>query len=311
MKVNNLDLQNLSNLLTDLQAKAVEREKQKLSHFALSSPIHKPSSRIIITDSREVAGCRYLFPGYQNHVTKLNSGDYSISPYENLVSIERKEINDLVNTLIRGKERFQNELERLQNYENKCVVIEANYSDILASNYISQTLPQSVLGLIHSASYHNSIPFFFLSDFQAANRFTLKYLLCFARKKENNYNFPVPAKPLELRLEDTVLSYSLPDFIKEITVNKLDFKYYVNQLKAYKSSAIVLQCNYLDVINKIVNNSNIEDVVMSLIVDHGINVYFMQDENTAKRWIESHLKRYRPSPPPKEKKKRSAKKGSV
>lgn len=299
-----LNINQINLYLESIEAKIEAREKEKQLLLSRDIPF---SERVFLVDSREQ--CRYYFN--KSYVKCLSEGDYSLDKFEGIIAVERKSLEDLVQTLIRGRERFENELQRLATYEARCVVVESTFSALLAGNYVSQALPQSIVGLMMSASCRFNIPFFFLDNFALSNRFTQKYLLCFARKKENNYHFPAPARPLELRLEDTVLSYSLSDFIKEITINKIDFKFYINQLKAYKSSAIVLQCNYSDVINKIVNNSNIEDVVMSLIVDHGINVYFMQDENTAKRWIESHLKRYRPSPPPKEKKKRSAKKGSV
>lgn len=290
------------NYLKELEAKALEREKEKLS--LSRSLCSLPSTKaIIITDSREQVNSRYLFPGYLNHVAMLQSGDYSISPYEHLVSIERKSLDDLVNTLIHNKERFKNELERLRTYETKCILIESSYSDLLLGKYVSKALPQSVIGLLHSACYHNSIPGFFLGDFQTANRFALKYLLCYARKKENHYSFPAPLRPLEIGLEQTVLSYSLDEFIKEVTVNKIDFKYYVNQLKAYPSSAIVLECSYQEIINKPLGNTTLEDIIVSLLVDHNIHVYFMQSKEIAQIWINNHLKRYKDTPI-KEKKKR-------
>lgn len=283
MKVNNLDLQNLSNLLSDLQERAAEREKERGSFLSRSLPL---SERIFLVDTRE-SNPYYFHKSYRKC---LSEGDYSLDGYEGLAVIERKEKNDLINTLIRGKERFQNELQRLQKYEAKCVLVECPYSDLLAGNYTSQILPQSAVGLLHSASYHNSIPFYFVDNFEMANRYTQKYLLCYARKKENNYSFPAPKRAIELRLEDTVLSYSLSSFIKEITVNKVDFRYYINQLKSYPSSAILLECSYSDV----VKDSNTENVIFSLIIDHGINVYFMETKEIANKWKESHLKRFRP-----------------
>jgi DNA excision repair protein ERCC-4 len=275
------------NYLKELQAKADTREIEKSLSLSRVIP---PSEYTILVDSREQQ--KYFFT--KSYTTCLSEGDYSIDKYQGLVAIERKSLDDLVQTLIYNKERFHNELERLTTYEAKCVVVESSFQDLLLGKYVSKALSQSVIGLMMSCSYNYNIPFFFLDSFQDSNRFVLKYLLCFARKKENNYCFPAPKKPLELRLEDTVLSYSLSDFIKEVTTNKIDFKYYINQLKAYKSAAIVLQCNYSDVINKTVNNTNIEDVIISLILDHGISVYFMESKEISQLWIKSHLKRYLP-----------------
>lgn len=79
-------------------------------------------------------------------IASLNTGDYSLKGLENLVTVERKSINDLYGTissnfagrkkaeeagaeLIQG--RFDRELERMAVMEFACVIVEASLSLIL------------------------------------------------------------------------------------------------------------------------------------------------------------------------------------
>jgi len=72
-----------------------------------------------------------LFPGYKTIIKKLNAGDYSIENYEHKIAIERKELSDLYGTIGKGRKRFVKELERLQSYEYKAIIIEASLLDVV------------------------------------------------------------------------------------------------------------------------------------------------------------------------------------
>ena len=97
----------------------------------------------VIVDSREQSP--FHFHGFNGDAPKhlplviptkiagLKSGDYSIQGYEDQVSVERKSLEDLFNTLGNGRERFERELERLAEMEFAAVVIEADWSAILTS----------------------------------------------------------------------------------------------------------------------------------------------------------------------------------
>lgn len=63
---------------------------------------------------------------------KLDSGDYSISGYENQISIERKSLSDAFGTFTVDRERFERELERLNAMKYAAVVIEGDWSGIAA-----------------------------------------------------------------------------------------------------------------------------------------------------------------------------------
>lgn len=97
----------------------------------------------IIVDTREQKP--YIFP---NSVRKaLPAGDYSLEGLETRFVIERKSLDDWVQTLLRGKCRFRKELAKLQQYDFACIVIEGGVDDILAGNYKSDINPQALLGM--------------------------------------------------------------------------------------------------------------------------------------------------------------------
>ena len=98
----------------------------------------------IIVDSRE-----QLPYQFDNSIRrKLDVGDYSIEGLETRIAIERKSLEDLVGTLLRGRRRFARELHALRAYSFAAVVIEGSIADILAGNYRSEMKPQALLAML-------------------------------------------------------------------------------------------------------------------------------------------------------------------
>jgi ERCC4-type nuclease len=64
-------------------------------------------------------------------IVTIRSGDYSIIGYQNRIAIERKSLSDLYGTIGGSRERFENELARLNELEFAAVVIEAGWSSIV------------------------------------------------------------------------------------------------------------------------------------------------------------------------------------
>lgn len=62
----------------------------------------------------------------------LKSGDYSIIGHESQIAVERKSLEDLYSTLGQGRERFERELQRLQEMQFSAIVIEAGWNRILS-----------------------------------------------------------------------------------------------------------------------------------------------------------------------------------
>jgi len=77
----------------------------------------------------------------------LQTGDYSLRFHEAEVCIERKSLDDYVNTIIHERKRFERELERMRSYILRAIVVEASWKDLYDHNYTSQASPSSVFGL--------------------------------------------------------------------------------------------------------------------------------------------------------------------
>jgi ERCC4-type nuclease len=114
----------------------------------------------------------------------LRSGDYSLEGLETQVAVERKSLDDFVSTVIRDRERFRRELDRLHEMDSACVVVEGNLSDVLRGHYASGAHPTSILGAALSIIVDHEIPVYFASDRQAACRFVEGFLLRFHRKAQ-------------------------------------------------------------------------------------------------------------------------------
>lgn len=94
----------------------------------------------IVIDTREQAP--FSFEGLElgKHSTpmkvetvrhKLDTGDYSIVGYENRICIERKSISDLVSTIFHDRDRFIQELKRMQHMDFSAIMVEADWKDVL------------------------------------------------------------------------------------------------------------------------------------------------------------------------------------
>ncbi|BBO89847.1 ERCC4 domain-containing protein [Desulfosarcina ovata] len=135
----------------------------------------------VVVDTREQEP--YAFGASCEVVRRaLPAGDYSIEGFEDSVAVERKTLEDFVSTVIRQRKRFYRELQRLEEYEAACVVVESDLRDVLTGRYRSGAHPNAVLGTVISIVVDFQIPVFFCSDRQVACRFVEEFLLRFYRK---------------------------------------------------------------------------------------------------------------------------------
>ncbi len=125
---------------------------------------------IIIVDTREQDG--YEFDGIVTMKSKLEAGDYSVSGLEDRVSIERKNIDDFVSTVIYQKERFHKELCALARLDFAAIVVEASLTDILDHRYKSAVKPLSVIGAAVAIMVEYRIPIIFCGNRQIAAHVT-------------------------------------------------------------------------------------------------------------------------------------------
>lgn len=107
----------------------------------------------IVVDSREKKP--YSFYGKDTIRDGLETGDYTIQGYEDVFAVERKTLDDLANTLGAGRERFERELERAQEFEEFVVIVESDKEllndrngDGHCPHYYSKIWPNSILGTV-------------------------------------------------------------------------------------------------------------------------------------------------------------------
>jgi ERCC4-type nuclease len=81
-------------------------------------------------------------------VAHLETGDYSVKGGTDLLAIERKSLNDLLNCSGNDRERFMDQMRRLKNYRCKFLIVEADEQDIADGIYESRVHPASVLGTL-------------------------------------------------------------------------------------------------------------------------------------------------------------------
>lgn len=119
----------------------------------------------IIEDTREQHPLDFGPTGIPSVTKKLDTGDYSALGYERLFTIERKSADDLVNTVIHDRERFERELTRMRDdgYEYVAIFCEAAWVDILHGQYRSMANPDSVLGSLDAFAARYGVPTFFCS----------------------------------------------------------------------------------------------------------------------------------------------------
>lgn len=89
------------------------------------------------------------YPNLQFEFAALKTGDYSIKDMstpgcQHSVCIERKSLEDLFQTLGRGRERFERELMRMSEYDYSEIVIEGDLRAIFQNPPLTQMRPKSV-----------------------------------------------------------------------------------------------------------------------------------------------------------------------
>ena len=118
----------------------------------------------IIQDTREQLELDFSgFRGVKTICKGLKTGDYSIDGYEDAICWERKSVADCIGTLTGGHERFLREMERMQSYEEKYILIEhtasvmCHYCDRHGWTTKFDTAIQSLLAYAHH--YHVRVRF--------------------------------------------------------------------------------------------------------------------------------------------------------
>jgi hypothetical protein len=169
----------------------------------------------IIIDTREQTP--WTFPdGIQTEPGTLATGDYSLKGLQELCTIERKSLSDLVGCMTGdNRERFKKELQRLKSYRCRAVIVEGSLHDIMIHRYLSRIEPEAVIGSMASWQTKYETPFVLAGDADGAARYCLATLRTFYKQCQEfagvfagiqttptgTARSRRPAKPLETRNE--------------------------------------------------------------------------------------------------------------
>ncbi len=127
----------------------------------------------IIIDTREQTPWTFT-DGIETMPGTLATGDYSISGLQELCTIERKSLPDLVGCMTGdNRERFKKELLRLKSYRCRAVIVEGSLHDIMIHRYLSRIEPEAVMGSMASWQTKYEIPFVLAGDADGAARYCL------------------------------------------------------------------------------------------------------------------------------------------
>ena len=95
----------------------------------------------------------------------LPTGDYSVTGFADVFTVERKSLADLVHTIIHDRARFERELERMRPFAFRRVLVTTSYEAVARGEYAhSRANPRSVVASIAAFEARNNVPFVFAAN---------------------------------------------------------------------------------------------------------------------------------------------------
>ena len=157
-------------------------ERPILSHTEL-----RPDDITAIIDTRERQP--WALTPLKTERGTLATGDYSVVGLERQIALERKSLGDLLGCIGGARKRFEEEIERLQAFPVRCVIVECSYQEFEAGAWMagiggikSRVSPAaamgSVLGWIASG-----IPFLFCPTVESASSAAARLMFIAARRR--------------------------------------------------------------------------------------------------------------------------------
>jgi DNA excision repair protein ERCC-4 len=126
----------------------------------------------IVVDTREKAPWNFEEGGFFTVRKALPAGDYSIIGMEHEVAVERKTLNDFVNTVIWYRDRFTEEMIKLAPYRYKMIVVESSFDDVVEERYKCKAHPKSIIAIACNLHVQFNVPVYFVGDRANATAFT-------------------------------------------------------------------------------------------------------------------------------------------
>jgi DNA excision repair protein ERCC-4 len=136
---------------------------------------------VIVVDTREQEPLS--FTRLKSIRGTLTTGDYSVAGLEDVFSIERKTVADLVACCMGdNRERFERELHRLRGYRFKRLLVVGSEGDILAGAYHSNIKPQAVMATLCAFEVRYDVPVVFVPSAENGARLIERWAFYFARE---------------------------------------------------------------------------------------------------------------------------------
>jgi len=138
----------------------------------------------IVIDTREKLPWQFDTSRVDITIGTLQTGDYSLWTHEAEICIERKSLDDLVMTLIHERDRFKRELERMQFYPRRAIIVEGAWRDVRDHNYTSLATPDSLFGLMCCLMIDYNVPILMCEDRPVAGRVCERMIRRYAENLE-------------------------------------------------------------------------------------------------------------------------------
>jgi ERCC4-type nuclease len=141
---------------------------------------HVPKPTVLI-DTRERLPYQLNYPNWLAGTasTALKTGDYSIAGYEDRISLERKTLQDMVGSLMQGRERFLREMDRLSLFRHKCVLIEATRGQVKTPYHFAEQVqahPNGIIGSLDAIATKYGIQIVYGDNRELSEEFAASWL---------------------------------------------------------------------------------------------------------------------------------------
>jgi DNA excision repair protein ERCC-4 len=150
----------------------------------------RPEDITAIIDTREQRP--WTLAPLKTRRATLRTGDVSVGGLEAEIAVERKSLGDLLACIGGARKRFEEEIERLQAYPVRAVIVEAPFqelvmgawldSGLLAGKVRSKVDPKAAVGSV-LGWMASGIPFLFCRDAQEADIMAARFLFISARRR--------------------------------------------------------------------------------------------------------------------------------
>lgn len=142
----------------------------------------------ILRDTREQEGYGYYFEDYPVDVKEvtLTTGDYAVEEpgyygrnktYHPPFAVERKAEDDLISSITADRDRFEDEIDRADDWEAPMpVIVESTRKRLENGAYYAKVHPNSVIGTIEKWPTYKNVDFFLSNNLDDGEKRAYEFL---------------------------------------------------------------------------------------------------------------------------------------